>query len=55
LTARGANVTSSSTAQNFPVMTLLRIDRLDTVPFFGWIRSLVHYPTRLWDAQIKIE
>ncbi len=53
LTARGANATSSSTAQNFSRMTTLHIGHLDTVPFCGWIRSIVYYPTRLSDAQIK--
>jgi hypothetical protein len=53
LTARGANATSSSTAQNFSTMTVLRIGHLDTVPLCGWIRSIVYYPTRLWDAEIK--
>jgi hypothetical protein len=52
LTALGVNATSSSTAHNFSIMTLLRIGHLDTVPFYGWIRSLVYYPTRLSDAQI---
>jgi hypothetical protein len=53
LTARGANATSSSTAQNFSGMTTLRIGLLDTIPFCGWIRSIVYYPTRLSDAQMK--
>jgi len=53
LSARGADATSSSTAQNFSGMTTLRIGRLDTVPFCGWIRSIVYYPTRLTDAQLK--
>ena len=53
LTALGANETSSSTAQNFSTMPLLCIGHLDTVPFCGWIRNIVYYPTRLSDAQIK--
>jgi len=53
LTTLGANASSSSTAQNFSTMTLLRIGYLDTVPFYGWIRSVVYYPIRLSDAQIK--
>ncbi len=53
LSARGADANSSSTAQNFSTMTTLRIGHLDTVPFCGWIRSLVYYPTRLSDAEIK--
>jgi hypothetical protein len=43
LTARGAYATSSSAAQNFSTMTVLRIGHLDTVPFCGWILSLVYY------------
>ena len=53
LSARGADATSSSTAQNFSTTTTLRIGHLDTVPFCGWIRSIVYYPTRLSDAQMK--
>jgi hypothetical protein len=54
LSARGADATTSSTAQNFSTMTTLRIGHLmDTIPFCGWIKSLVYYPTRLSDAEIK--
>ena len=53
LTARGANATSSSTAQNFSKMTVLRIGRLDTVSLCGWIHSIGYYPTRLSDAHVK--
>jgi len=54
LSACGADATSSSTAQNFSTMTTLRIGHLiDTIPFCGWIKSLVYYPTRLSDAEIK--
>ena len=53
LSTRGDDATSSSTAHNFSTMTLLRIGYLDTVPFCGWIRSLVYHPTRLSDAEIK--
>jgi hypothetical protein len=56
LAARGANATFSSTARNFSTMTSLRIGHLDTqlLPFCGWIRSLVYYPTRLTAAEIKV-
>jgi len=54
LTARGANATSWSTAQNFSTMTLLRIGHLDTVPLCGWIRSLVYYPICLLNAELKL-
>jgi hypothetical protein len=53
LSARGADATSSITAHNFSTMTLLRIGHWDTVLFCGWIKSLVYYPTRLSDAEIK--
>jgi hypothetical protein len=53
LSARGDDATSSSGAQNFSTMTTLRMGHLDTVPLCGWIRSLVYYPTRLSDAEIK--
>jgi hypothetical protein len=53
LTARGAHATISSTAQNCSTMTTLRIGYLDTFPFGGWIRSIVYYPTRFSDAQMK--
>ncbi len=54
LTAHGADATFSSTVQNYSGMTTLRIGHLDTVPFYGWIRSIVYYPTQSSDAQIKI-
>jgi hypothetical protein len=54
LTARGADATTSSTAQNFLGMTSLHIGHvMNTVPFCGWIRSIVYYPTMLTDAQLK--
>jgi hypothetical protein len=54
LSARGADATTSSTAQNFSTMTTLRIGHLmDTIPSCGWIKSLVYYQTRLSDAEIK--
>jgi hypothetical protein len=44
----------SITAQNFSTMTTLRIGNLmDTIPLCGWIKSLVYYPTRLSDVEIK--
>jgi hypothetical protein len=54
MSARGGDATTSITVQNFSTMTTLRIGNLmDTVPFCGWIKSLVYYPTRLSDAKIK--
>ncbi len=43
LSARGAIAAISNTAQNFSTMTTLHIGNLmDTVPFCGWIKSLVY-------------
>jgi hypothetical protein len=44
LTARGANATSSSIAQNFLTMTLLRISRYRSVMWMDPEHSLLYYP-----------
>jgi len=54
LSARGADATSSRTAQKFSTMTMLRIGHLiDAIPFCGWIKSLAYYPTPMSDTEIK--
>ncbi len=52
LTTRGANATFSSTAHNFSTVTLLPIGHLKArmVPLYGWIRSILYYPTPLTDS-----